>query len=88
MPAVRMPPSVAKKAVTLFFDQPLMRYIVAARTMPDVRIEAATGPVPRKIMGKKRNTKQIKVNTKATADLTPFLPPTTLSKIRKAAMYR
>ena len=52
--AVRMPPRVAPKAARLFFVQPLMRYIVAARTMTDVMTAAATGPIPRRTMGKKR----------------------------------
>ena len=57
--------------------------MVVVKTSVDVIIAAKTGAIPRKIIGKNRKIKQMKLNIKAIADLTPFGPPTKQSNSKK-----
>ena len=87
-PDIKRPPIVAKKAMPLFLVQPLSKYIETPNTMADVIMAAIIDHMPRKIIGENRNTKQIKVNNKETADLTPFFPPTMHNSIKNTTIYK
>ena len=79
-----IPPNVDRKAMAALRVLPLISHMVAASTMAEVIKAAAIGLMPRSSMGKKKNTKQINVNTSAAADFIPFLPPMRQRSRRKA----
>ena len=85
MPAESTPPNEAMPAASACRVGPQMSQTVSASTIVAVMTAATIGERPCSSSGKKKNRKQANVTVRATTDLTPFLPPTSIKRRAKKA---